>query len=74
MRIKIFLDTDSAASRLVGLASKITEPVYLTDGANMCVSAKSLLGTLCARFDFSEIWLETENDHFFLFKDFMTDN
>ena len=73
MRIKINLDTQSAATRLVGLASGLNEPVYLTDGAHIRVSAKSMLGTLYARFDFTEIWLETENDHYHLFKDFMTE-
>ena len=70
MKLKINLDTQSAATRLVGLASGLNEPVYLTDGAHIRVSAKSVLGTLYARFDFTEIWLETEGDHYFLFKEF----
>lgn len=70
MRLKINLDTQTAVTKLIGLATGIEEPVYLTDGANICVSAKSLLGTTYARFDFSEIWLETEGDHYFLFKEF----
>ena len=73
MKIKINLDTQSAAVRLVGLATSLSEEVYLTDGANMCVSAKSMLGVICARFDFTEIWLITENDHYLLFKDFMSE-
>ena len=71
MKIKINLDTQSAATRLVDLASELNEPVYLTDGAHIRVSAKSMLGTLYAKFDFTEIWLETENDHYHLFKEFM---
>ena len=70
MRLKINLDTQSAAIRLVGLASGLSKPVYLTDGANIRVSAKSMLGTTYARFDFTEVWLETEGDHYFLFKEF----
>jgi hypothetical protein len=70
MKLKINLDTQSAATRLVGLASGLGEPVYLTDGAHIRVSAKSMLGTLYARFDFTEIWLETEGDHYFLLKEF----
>ena len=73
MRIKINLDTQSAATRLVELALDHNEPVYLTDGAHIRVSAKSMLGTLYARFDFNEIWLETENEYYHLFKDFMTE-
>ncbi len=70
MRLKINLDTQSAAIRLVGLASGLDKPVYLTDGSHIRVSAKSMLGTTYARFDFTEIWLETEGDHYFLFKEF----
>ena len=73
MRIKINLDTDSAAARLVGIATSLGEKVILTDGAGMRVSAKSMLGALYAAFDFTEIWLETENDHYLLFKEFMTE-
>lgn len=73
MRVKINLDTQSAAVRLVGLATSLNEKVYLTDGADMCVSAKSMLGVICARFDFTEIWLITENDHYIKFKDFMVE-
>lgn len=73
MRVRINLDGKSAAAHLVGLATKIEAPVYLTDGANMRVSAKSLLGAVCAQFDFTEIWLEVEGDHYFLFKDFIVE-
>lgn len=74
MKVKINLDTNTAAIRLVELAEALNENVYLTDGANMRVTAKSLLFALCVRFDFNEIWLETENDHYFLFKDFIVED
>ena len=73
MKVKINLDTRTAAARLVALAATIKEPVYLHDGANMCVSAKSLLGALCAQFDFTEIWLETTHDHYSLFEEFVAE-
>lgn len=73
MKTKIRLDTQDAAARLVGLATNLTSPVYLTDGAGIRVSAKSMLGTLYAKFDFTEIWLETEGEHYFLFKDFIVE-
>ena len=73
MRLKIRLDTDSDAVRLVGIASGMKENITLTDGNGLCVSAKSLLGTMYVRFEFNEIWLETENEHFFDFKDFMVE-
>lgn len=71
MREMIRLDTQEAVMRLVEIASKVNDHVWLKDGNSMCVSAKSLLGAVCARFDFTEIWLETEEDHYFLFKDFI---
>ena len=73
MRIKIRLDTQTEVYDLVGLATGLSESVYLTDGANVRVSAKSILGTMYAKFDFTEIWLETENEHYFLFKDFIVE-
>ena len=73
MKLKIRLDTDSDAVRLVGIASRIKENITLTDGNGLCVSAKSLLGTMYVRFEFNEIWLETENEHYFDFKDFVVE-
>ena len=73
MRIKINMDTQSAVARLVGLATGIEDEVILTDGTGMRVSAKSLLGATYAAFDFSEIWLESKQDHYTLFKDFVAE-
>lgn len=75
MKVRINLDTKTSAAKLVEIASTLgeKEQAFLTDGNNMRVSAKSLLGAVCAQFDFNEIWLETENDHFFLFKDFIVE-
>lgn len=70
MKLKIRLDTDSSAVKLVELASQLNEKATLTDGNGMVVAAKSLLGTMYAKFEFNEIWLETENEHYFMFKDF----
>jgi phosphotransferase system HPr-like phosphotransfer protein len=73
MRFKIRIDTDQDAIRLVNAASQLEERVILTDGAGMVVAAKSLLGAMYAKFEFNEIWLETENEHYFLFKDFIVE-
>ena len=73
MRLKIRLDTDSDAVKLVGIASGIKENITLTDGNGLCVSAKSLLGTMYVRFEFSEIWLETENEHYHMFREFIVE-
>ena len=73
MKIKINLDTQKEAMHLVGLATSLSEQVILTDGSGMRVSAKSMLGAMYAAFDFNEVWLETENEHYLLFKDFMSE-
>ena len=73
MKLKIRLDTDSSAVKLVELASQLNEKATLTDGNGMVVAAKSLLGTMYARFGFNEIWLETENEHYFMFKEFVVE-
>ena len=73
MKLKIRLDTDSSAVKLVGLATQLSEQVTLTDGQGMVVAAKSLLGTMYAKFEFNEIWLETEKEHYFMFKDFVVE-
>ena len=70
MKLKIRIDTESAVVRLVGLATKLSERVTLTDGTGMTVAAKSLLGAMYAKFEFTEIWLETENEHYHMFRDF----
>lgn len=71
MKYKIDLTTQSQANRLVEIANCLKSPVYLTDGSGMKVSAKSLLGVLYATFDFSDVWLESEQDCYFLFKEFI---
>ena len=73
MRVKINIDTESAAARLVGLATRAEGKVYLTDGNNMRVSAKSMLGAIYATMDFNEVWLESDVDHYSLFKEFIVE-
>ena len=73
MKVKINIDTANAAARLVALAESLEENVFLTDGAHMRVTAKSLLFAISSMFDFNEIWLETENDHYHLFREFIVE-
>lgn len=70
MRMKIRLDTANDAAKLVTIAEQIPEEIHLTDGRGMRVSAKSLLGALCAAFDFTEIYLESDNNFYFYFRNF----
>ena len=73
MKIKINLDTNTDIAHLVAIATKIHDRITLTDNNGMVVNAKSLLGAAYAKFEFAEIWLESENDHYLAFKDFMTE-
>ena len=70
MRVKIRLDTDTDLRKLVACCEGLAERCTLTDGRNI-VNAKSILGAMYAKFEFADIWLETENEHYYLFKDFM---
>lgn len=71
MQFRIRLETATDAARLASLAEKFTnETITITDGNGLRSNAKSLLGTLSAR-EYSQLWLECENDHYFDFKDFI---
>lgn len=71
MKYKIDLTTQTQASRLVEIASRQARPIYLTDGSGMRVSANSLLGVLYATFDFTDVWLESEDDYYYAFREFI---
>ena len=73
MRIKINLITNSDIAKLVAAASNIEDRIILTDNNGMTVNAKSLLGAAYAKFEFAEIWLESDRDHYLAFKDFMAE-
>ena len=73
MKIKINLDTNTDMVNLVAIATKIQDKITLTDNNGMIVNAKSLLGAAYAKFEFAEIWLESDHDHYFAFKDFMAE-
>lgn len=72
MKIKIRLDTFSDAQTLATIASKYMENITITDGNGMRVNAKSVLGAIYAT-EFSELWLESEQEHWFDFKDFLVE-
>lgn len=56
MRAKIRLDTMKDISQFVGICSNVAEPVHITDGAGLKVSAKSILGVMYSM-EFSDIWM-----------------
>ena len=61
MKAQISLDTMRDINEFVHICSCIGANVYITDGAGLCVSAKSLIGCLYAM-EFDEIWCECEED------------
>lgn len=61
MRAKIRLDTMKDIKQLVAICTKINEPVYITDGTGLKVSAKSILGVRYSM-EFADIWCECEKD------------
>ena len=73
MKFKINLTTNTDILNLVSKATEIEDKITLTDNNGMVVNAKSLLGASYAKFEFVEIWLESEHDHYLAFKDFMAE-
>lgn len=61
MRAKIRLDTMKDINQFVSICSAVSAPVYITDGAGLRVSAKSVLGVMYSM-EFAEIWCESEAD------------
>jgi hypothetical protein len=61
MKAKIRLDTMKDINQFVAACMRIQAPVYITDGAGLRVSGKSLLGVMYAM-EFTEIWCECDID------------
>lgn len=61
MRVKIRLDTMKDINQFVSICSDVPQPVFVTDGAGLKVSAKSVLGVMYSM-EFAEIWCESEVD------------
>lgn len=61
-KIKVVLDTQTDISEFVGIATTIPEPVFLEDGSNFRVSAKSLMGVMYGKIEFNELFVLSEND------------
>ena len=72
-KIKIRLDTWTAAVKLATIAHKFeNETITITDGNGLRCNAKSFLGAVSAT-EYEDLWLESENDHWFEFKDFIAE-
>ena len=61
MRAKIRLDTMKDITQFVAACTKISAPVFITDGTSLKVSAKSILGVMYSM-EFADIWCECEED------------
>ena len=72
MKIKIRLDTIKDAQRLADIAQDLSDEITITDNSGLRVSAKSVLGVIYA-LEFNELWLESSDDHYFAFMDFVTE-
>lgn len=71
IKVKIRLDTFSDATHFVEIASNLKGKIVITDGAGLCVSAKSILGALHAM-EFENLWCESETDIYNEIKEFVT--
>lgn len=59
MKVKIRLDTMKDINQFVAVCSKVPDAVYISDGAGLKVSAKSILGVMYSM-EFDELWCETD--------------
>ena len=69
MKQKICLDTLSQVRRFVEAVSAVDAPVYITDGAGLKVSAKSLMGALYSM-EFATLYCECDHDIYSLIHEF----
>jgi hypothetical protein len=70
MKAKIRLDTIGDVNKFVSITSKLKGRIVIKDSNNLCVNAKSLLGTLHAM-EFNELWCESEEDIWLAIQDFI---
>ena len=72
MRVKIALETQTDAFRLVQIAHQFpNEDIYISDETgHLRVHARSMMGVLYSM-EFKNLWLESEKDHYHTFRDFV---
>ena len=70
MKVKIRLDTKTDAIKLASIVQGLEGNITITDNAGLRVHAKSIIGALYAM-EFSEIWLESENDIYSYISEFV---
>lgn len=70
MRVQIRLDTLHDVQDFVNIVTRMHGNIYITDNAELKVSAKSLLGAIYAM-EFEELWCESEEDIYRNIQDFI---
>lgn len=62
MRARIRLETMSDVNKFVNITANLRQPITITDGNNLRVNAKSVIGVLHA-LEFTDLLCETEDDN-----------
>ena len=71
MKYRIRLETQSDILAFVNIASQMHGKVYLTDGYDFRLNAKSLMGVMYSAAEWEHIYVEAEEECFVEFKQFI---
>lgn len=72
MKVKVRLDTLSDIKGFVNAVSPIADEVHLTDGNNLTVSAKSLLGAMYTM-EWSKVYCTCDKDIYNIIRTFIVE-
>lgn len=72
MKVKVRLDTLSDIKGFVNAVSPIADEVHLTDGNNLTVSAKSILGAMYTM-EWSEVYCTCDKDIYSIIRAFIVE-
>lgn len=72
MKAKINIDTLGKINSFVSICSKFDCDIRLIDGAEYCVSAKSLIGAV-ATMDWTEVFVVSDEDIYSHIKEFVVE-
>ena len=61
-KIKVILDTQSAITEFVSIATSINDAIYLEDDKGLRVDAKSLMGVMYGISEFKNLYVLSNND------------
>lgn len=72
MKVKVRLDTLSDLKGFVNAVTPIADEVHLTDGNNLTVSAKSILGAMYTM-EWSEVYCTCDKDIYSIIRTFIVE-